>query len=90
MESYDDYILEICLLMINMILLYYLNQSSVAKYYQQSGDTIDLIPTVSSLLGVPFSVFAAYFICRFGLKHGLYVGSTFTGIGKPVLQIYLM
>ena len=55
---------------------------SVAKYYQQSGDTVDLIPTISSLLGVPCSLLAAYFICRFGLKHGLYFGSIFTGLGN--------
>ena len=56
--------------------------ASTAKYYNQSGDTIDLIPTVSSLLGVPCSILAAYVVCRFGLKTGLYVGSIFTGIGR--------
>ena len=60
---------------------FYFNKSSVAAYYHQSGDTVDLIPTISSLIGVPCSILAAYFISRFGLKHGLYVGSIFTGVG---------
>ena len=62
----------------NFIIFY----DSVAKYYNQSGDTVDLIPTVSSLLGVPCSILAAYIVCHYGLKNALYFGSALTGIGN--------
>ena len=57
----------------------------VAKYYDQSGETMDLIPTLSYGLGIPCCLLATYVVDRFGLKVGLHIGGNLTGIGKLVL-----
>ncbi len=53
-----------------------------AQYYDQSGGRMDLIPTVSYGLGVPFCVIATYVVERFGLRVGLHIGAILTGIGE--------
>ena len=54
-----------------------------AKYYEQSGDRMDLIPTISYGLAVPCCFMAAIIVEKKGLKLGLRIGGYFTGIGKP-------
>ena len=53
-----------------------------AQYYNQPGERMDLIPTVSYGLGVPFCMIATYVVERFGLKVGLHIGGILTGIGE--------
>jgi hypothetical protein len=55
---------------------------NAAKYYNQTGDRMDLIPTVSYGLGVPCCLLATYVVERFGLRTGLHIGGSLTGIGK--------
>jgi len=55
---------------------------SGAKYYDQSGKSMDLIPTVSYGLGVPCCLIATYIVEKYGLKTGLHIGGFLTGIGK--------
>jgi len=52
-----------------------------AKHYDQTGDLMDLIPTVSMAIGVPFTLIATYVVKRFGLKIGLKISGILTGIG---------
>ena len=53
-----------------------------AQYYNQPGERMDLIPTVSYGLGIPFCVIATYVVERCGLKVGLHIGGFLTGIGE--------
>ena len=53
-----------------------------AQYYDQPGERMDLIPTVSYGLGIPFCIIATYVVERFGLKVGLHIGGFLTGIGE--------
>jgi hypothetical protein len=53
-----------------------------AKYYDQDGDTMDLIPTVSYGLGVPCCLMATFVVERFGLRAGLHIGGILTGLGE--------
>ena len=55
---------------------------NAAKYYNQSGDKMDLIPTLSYGLGVPCCLLATYVVERHGLKNGLQIGGFLTGIGE--------
>ena len=55
---------------------------TASKYYNQSGDKMDLIPTLSYGLGVPCCLLATYVVERHGLKNGLQIGGFLTGIGK--------
>ena len=55
---------------------------TAAKHYDQTGERMDLIPTVSYGLGVPCCLLATYVVERFGLRIGLHIGGVFTGIGK--------
>ena len=52
-----------------------------AKYYDQSGETMDLIPTVSYGFGIPCCLLATYTVDRFGLKAVLHIGGLLTGFG---------
>merc|ERR1711971_500877 len=54
---------------------------TAAKHYDQTGEKMDLIPTVSYGLGVPCCFLATYVVERFGLRIGLHIGGVFTGIG---------
>lgn len=54
---------------------------NAAKHYDQSGERMDLIPTVSYGLGVPCCLLATYVVERFGLRVGLHIGGVLTGIG---------
>ena len=58
---------------------------TAAKHYDQTGERMDLIPTVSYGLGVPCCLLATYVVERFGLRIGLHIGGVFTGIGKEFL-----
>ena len=53
-----------------------------AKYYDQTGDKIDLITIVSYALGIPCCIISAYAVETFGLKSSLKFGGIMTGIGK--------
>ena len=55
---------------------------TAAKHYDQTGETMDLIPTVSYGLGVPCCLLATYIVERWGLRAGLHIGGILTGIGK--------
>ncbi len=55
-----------------------------ARYYDQPGEAMDLIPTLSYGLGVPCCVLATYVVDRFGLRAGIHVGGGLTGIGTAV------
>ena len=59
-----------------------------AKYYDQTGDKIDLITIVSYALGIPCCIISAYAVETFGLKSSLKFGGIMTGIGK--LTFYLL
>lgn len=52
-----------------------------AKYYDQAGETMDLIPTISYGLGVPCCLLATYVVENIGLKVGLHIGGLLTGLG---------
>ena len=56
-----------------------------AKHYDQSGEMMDLIPTVSMAFGVPFTLIGAYIVDRYGLKIGLQIGGYLTGIGLTIM-----
>lgn len=58
---------------------------TAAKHYDQDGETMDLIPTVSYGLGVPCCLLATYVVERWGLRAGLHIGGILTGIGKIFL-----
>ena len=53
-----------------------------AEYYDQTGDAMDWIPTLSYGLGVPCGILATYVVERYGLKHGIQFGGALTGIGE--------
>ena len=53
-----------------------------AKYYDQTGDRIDLITIVSYALGIPCCILSAYAVETWGLKISLKFGGIMTGIGK--------
>lgn len=55
---------------------------SVAKHYDQPGEIIDLIPTVSYGCAIPFTLVATYVVESSGLKTGLLIGGLLTGLGK--------
>ena len=46
---------------------------------------MDLIPTVSYGLGVPCCLIATYIVENYGLKTGLHIGGSLTGVGKKKL-----
>lgn len=58
---------------------------STAKYYDQSGERMDLIPTVSYGLGIPCCLVATFIVEKYGLKTGLHIGGSLTGFGKPTI-----
>ena len=53
-----------------------------AQYYDQSGESMDLIPTLSYSLGIPFCMIATFAVEKCGLKWCLRFGGTLTGIGN--------
>ena len=53
-----------------------------AKYYDQTGDRIDLITIVSYALGIPCCILSAYAVETWGLKISLKFGGIMTGLGK--------
>ena len=55
---------------------------TAAKYYDQAGDKMDWIPTLSYGLGVPCGILATYVVERFGFKHAIQIGGSLTGIGE--------
>ena len=52
-----------------------------AKYYKQSEERLDYIPTISYAFGVPFCLVSTYIVEEYGLKVGLHIGGYLTGIG---------
>ena len=59
-----------------------------AKYYDQTGDRIDLITIVSYALGIPFCIIATYAVETYGLKASLKFGGIMTGIGKTLFTVF--
>lgn len=55
---------------------------TAAVYYNQPGNLMDLIPTVSYGLGVPFGLVATFVVERYGLKWGLQIGALLTATGN--------
>jgi len=60
---------------------------NVALHYDQSGEKMDIIPTVSYGLGIIFALVATYVVERFGLKAGLHIGGHLTGLGGLICCI---
>ena len=54
---------------------------NVSKYYDQAGNRVDLITTVSFAMGIPFCIISTFAIETWGLKFGLKLGGILTGIG---------
>ena len=61
-----------------------------AKYYDQTGDKIDLITIVSYALGIPCCILAAYAVETFGLNISLKFGGIMTGIGIFCFNILIL
>ena len=61
-----------------------------AKYYDQTGDKIDLITIVSYALGIPCCIISAYAVETFGLKSSLKFGGIMTGIGKFTFYLIMI
>jgi hypothetical protein len=60
-----------------------------AKYYDTTGDRIDLITIVSYALGIPCCILSAYAVETWGLKARLKFGGIMTGIGTfKILAVY--
>ena len=53
-----------------------------AKYYDQTGDKIDLIVVLSYAFSIPAYIFGAYVVETRGLKFSLRFGGLLTGIGR--------
>lgn len=60
-----------------------------AKYYDQTGDRIDLITIVSYALGIPCCILSAYAVETWGLKISLKFGGIMTGLGNYLLLHFL-
>lgn len=56
----------------------------------QTGERMDLIPTVSYGLGVPCCLVATYVVENYGLRTGLHIGGSLTGIGKTLAPLILI
>ena len=54
---------------------------SSAKYYDQTGNRIDLITIVSCGLGIPCCILSAYAVETWGLKLSIKFGGLMSGIG---------
>lgn len=52
-----------------------------AEYYKVSGPEVDLIPTISYGLCIPFCLVAVYIVERRGLRFGLLLGAWLTAVG---------
>ena len=57
---------------------------SAAKYYDQTGNRVDLITVISYSMAMPFNIIATYAVEKWGLKFGLKLGGILNGIGKEV------
>jgi len=51
---------------------------------------MDLIPTVSYGLGVPCCLIATYVVENYGLRTGLHIGGSLTGIGQNKIRFRLL
>ncbi|XP_040578384.1 solute carrier family 49 member A3 [Lepeophtheirus salmonis] len=54
---------------------------NAAKYYDQTGDAIDLLSTLSYGSGIPCCIIATYIVESHGLRVGLLFGGVLTGFG---------
>ena len=52
-----------------------------AKYYNQTGERIDVIPTFSTGVGIPLALFATYLVDSQGIKIGIHIAAVLTAIG---------
>ena len=55
---------------------------SIAKYYDQPGDDIDLIILVSYVVSIPLCLIAAFVVETFGLRFCINLGGALTGLGN--------
>jgi len=55
-----------------------------AQFYQVSGPEVDLIPTLSYGLCIPFCLVAVYIVERCGLRAGLLLGACLTAFGGAI------
>ena len=61
-----------------------------AKYYDQTGDRIDLFLTLPFLIRAPFWIFNAYAIETWGLKINLKAGGLMICFGKLKMVIHVL
>ena len=59
-----------------------------AKYYDQTGDRIMMIFTISVLTTAVSWLLCSYSIEAFGLKRSMRLGGTMTFVGKSTLRIF--
>ncbi|XP_023348071.1 major facilitator superfamily domain-containing protein 7-b [Eurytemora carolleeae] len=55
-----------------------------AEYFKITADEVDLLGTISFMVGIPMCLVAAYITNTFGLKTGIYAGSVLTLLGGGV------
>ena len=56
-----------------------------AKYYNQTGEALDMIPTLSTGTGIPLALIATYMVDSQGIKTGIHIAALLTAIGQSVL-----
>lgn len=56
----------------------------VAQYYNQSGENIDLISTLSTGIGIPLCLLATFLVDSRGTKKGIHTGAALTIIGETL------
>ena len=85
-------------ILISMVLLNFASRGHVtalasvtnkcAKYYDQTGDRIMMIFTISVLTTAVSWLLCSYSIEAFGLKRSMRLGGTMTFVGKSTLRIF--
>ena len=94
---FDRWWLLICILILDLVnrghcIAFVAVTNKAAEYYDQTGDTIDLIVIVSSAIVFPFYFICAYVVEAWGLKTCLRFGATLTAMGRRygLYQYYII
>ena len=58
-----------------------------AKYYNQTGEVIDMIPTLSTGTGIPLALIATYLVDSRGIKTGIHTAAVLTAIGMTQIMV---
>ena len=58
-----------------------------AKYYNQTGEVIDMIPTLSTGTGIPLALIATYLVDSRGIKTGIHTAAVLTAIGMTQIIV---